>query len=95
MSVIRGLEWTFNTVAEKYENLRPGYVPELYKDIFNYISINQNSNIVEVGIGGGQATLPILKTGCNLTAVEYGTELAELCRNKFKEYPNFSAITAK
>ncbi len=77
------------------KKLRPGYVPELYKDILSYIPINQSSNVVEVGIGGGQATLPILKTGCNLTAVEYGAELAELCRNKFKEYPNFSAITAK
>ena len=95
MSIIKGLEWTFNTVAEKYERLRPGYVPELYTDIFDYIPINQSSNVVEVGIGGGQATLPILKTGCNLTAVEYGTNLAELCRNKFKEYPNFSAVTAK
>lgn len=95
MSVIQGLEWTFNTVAEKYEKMRPGYVPELYEDIFNYIPVNKKSNVVEVGIGGGQATLPILKTGCNLTAVEYGSELAELCREKFREYPNFSAVTAK
>jgi hypothetical protein len=60
MSAIQGLEWTFNIVAEKYEKLRPGYVPELYKDIFNYIPINQSSKVVEVGIGGGQATLPIV-----------------------------------
>lgn len=40
MAVIQGLEWTFNTVAEKYEKLRPGYVPELYKDIFSYTPIN-------------------------------------------------------
>ncbi|GLB31722.1 hypothetical protein LAD12857_36450 [Lacrimispora amygdalina] len=79
MSVIHGLEWTFNTEAEKYEKMRPGYVPELYEDIFNYIPINKTSNVVEVGIGGGQATLPILKTGCYLTAVEYGSNLAELC----------------
>ena len=91
----KGLEWTFNTDARKYEKMRPGYVKELYNDIFNYISINNTSNVVEVGIGGGQATLPVLKTGCKLTAVEYGQNLAELCRDKFKDFSNFTAITGK
>lgn len=95
MPVNKGLEWTFNTQAQNYEKMRPGYVNELYKDIFNYIPIDKSSNVVEVGIGGGQATLPFLETGCTLTAFESGANLAELCRNKFKEYPNFSAITAK
>lgn len=72
MSVIKGLEWTFNTQAEKYEKMRPGYVAELYDDIFKFVDICANSNVIEIGIGGGRATLPILKTGCRLTAVEYG-----------------------
>jgi hypothetical protein len=62
------MEWTFNTEAEKHEKMRPGYVSELYEDIFKYISMDESSNVVEIGIGGGQATLPILKTGCKLTA---------------------------
>lgn len=95
MPVIKGLEWTFNTEAEKYENMRPGYVPELYEDIFNYITIDKTSNVLEVGIGGGQATLPILKTGCKLTAVEYGENFAKLCCQKFMEFSNFSTVTAK
>lgn len=94
MPVIKGLEWTFNTEAERYEKMRPGYVSELYDDIFKYISIGKASNVVEIGIGGGQATLPILKSGCKLTAVEYGDNLAELCRQKFKEFSGFSAVTA-
>ena len=95
MPVIKGLEWTFNTEAEKYEKMRPGYVPELYEDIFNYITIDKTSNVLEVGIGGGQATLPILKTGCKLTAVEYGENFAKLCCQKFMEFSNFSTVTAK
>ncbi len=95
VSITKGLEWTFNTEAEKYEKMRPGYVSELYEDIFKYIPINESSNVIEIGIGGGQATLPILKTGCKLTAVECGENLAELCRQKFKEFPKFSAVTAK
>lgn len=95
MSIIKGLEWTFNTEAEKYEKMRPGYVSELYEDIYNYILIDKTSNVVEIGIGGGQATLPILKTGCTLTAVEYGENLAELCRHKFNEFSGFSVVSKK
>lgn len=95
MEVIKGLEWTFDTVADVYEKLRPGYVAEMYQAIFDYIPVNELSNVVEVGIGSGQATLPVLKTGCKLTAVEYGENFSELCREKFKDYPGFSVITDK
>lgn len=95
MAVIKGLEWTFDTVASTYEKLRPGYVGELYQAIFDYIPITESSKVIEVGIGGGQATLPILQTGCELTAVEYGAHFSELCREKFKAYPKFSVITGK
>ncbi len=95
MPSIKGLEWTFDTNAKTYEKLRPDYPSELYEDIFTQIQLNNTSNAVEVGIGGGQATLPILKTGCNLVAVEYGENLSELCREKFKDFPNFKVVTSK
>ncbi len=93
--IIKGLEWTFDTMASTYEKFRPGYTDELYKMIFDYIALNDSCYAVEVGIGGGQATLPFLKTGCNVTAVEYGEHFSELCKEKFKEYSNFSVITNK
>ncbi len=95
MGIIKGLEWTFDTVASTYEKLRPGYNDELYKMLFDYIPIDKSSNVVEIGIGGGQATLPVLKTGCKLTAVEYGEQFSALCRDKFKNYPDFNVITNK
>lgn len=92
---MNGLGWTFDTVASTYEKLRPGYVDELYQTIFYYAPINNTSRVVEIGIGGGQATLPFLKTGCNLTAIDYGENFCKICRKKFKEYTNFSAISGK
>jgi ubiquinone/menaquinone biosynthesis C-methylase UbiE len=89
------LKGTFDTNAKVYEKMRPGYVSKLYEDIFRKIAIDNNSNVIEVGIGGGQATLPILKTGCNLTAVEYGKNLAELCHRKFEKFSNFSVVREK
>lgn len=95
MAIIQGQEWTFDTVADTYARMRPGYPKELYERIFDYHPLDARSRAVEVGIGGGQATLPILQTGCSLTAVEYGANFSALCREKFRDYPGFSAITDK
>lgn len=95
MADIKGLEWTFDTVAPIYEKVRPGYVDELYQTIFDYIPIHESGNVIEIGIGGGQATLPVLKTGCKFTAVEHGENFSKRCREKFRDYPNFSVITEK
>ena len=95
MPIIKGLEWTFDTVAQQYEKLRPEYVPGLYQDLFRYKQIDETSQAIEIGIGGGQATLPVLKTGCQVTAVESGKNFSELCREKFREFPGFSVVTSK
>ena len=92
---MEGLEWTFDTVASAYEKYRPGYVSELYQTILDYIPICETNKVIEVGIGGGQATLPFLRLGCELTAVEYGAHFSELCKEKFKGFPKFSVITSK
>ena len=92
---IKGLEGTFDTVVSKYEKMRPGYAPELYQTIFDYAPIGEDSRVVEVGSGSGQATKPVLDTGCQLTAVEYGENLSELLKENFKEYPNLTVMTGK
>ncbi len=95
MSATDGLGWTFDTAVSNYDKMRPGYVDGLYQAIFNYIPIDENSIVAEVGSGSGQATLPVLKTGCKLTAVEYGENFSELLKNKFKDFQKFSVVTGK
>lgn len=95
MPVNQGKGWTFNTVADNYEKIRPGYPDELYQVLFAYAPLDPSGSALEIGIGAGQATLPVLTTGCTLTAVEYGDQLAQLCRKKFSEYSCFSVITGR
>ncbi len=95
MPVIKGLGWTFDTVSATYEKLRPGYVDELYDTLFAYQRLNAGSHAIEVGIGGGQATKPVLDTGCTVTAVEPGENFCALCKEKFAAYPGFSVINSK
>lgn len=95
MASIQGLGWTFDTVANLYEKLRPGYVEAMYRDIFSYRPITEKSKAIEVGIGGGQATKPVLKTGCQVMAVEPGENFCSLCKERFKSYPGFSVMQGK
>lgn len=79
----------FDEVVELYDKMRPTYVPELYQDIFNYKQIGRDSKVLEIGIGTGQATKPILETGCELTAIESGSNLATYVNEKYCEYQTF------
>ena len=91
---IKGLGWTFDTVAEEYDMWRPTYVAELFNDIFAYSGISSTSKALEIGMGTGQATRPVLETGCNIVAVEVGKNLAEIAKQKFKDYSNISVVNA-
>lgn len=95
MAIIDGQGWTFDTVASAYEKMRPGYPEELYHALLQYQPLTESSNVLEIGIGAGQATLPILQTGSKVTAVEYGEHFSEIVRRKFRPYPNFAVITGK
>lgn len=90
MPVIEGLSWTFDTVTQEFDKWSPTYNKELYEDLFAYKKIDNQSKVLEIGIGTGKATVPVLQTGCHLTAVELGKNLSDFCRIKFNDYPNFS-----
>ena len=95
MPVLPGLERTFDSIAQAYDRWRPGYGDAAYQAIFAYCPVSAQSNVVEIGIGSGQATRPFLQKGCHVTAVEPGEQFAALCRAKFQEYPAFLIRTGK
>lgn len=94
MSIVKNLEWTFDTIADEYDNRTPNYPSELYLDIFNSVSINCFSKVMEIGIGTGQVTLPFLNKGCCLTAVELGKNLTAITKKKYENFKNFHIVNA-
>lgn len=82
----------FDIDPVNYDLSRPKYPKELYSDVFKECSINSNSQILEIGIGTGQATLPFLESGANVTAVELGKNLASFTAYKYKNYDNFKLM---
>ena len=91
-NIFPGLETTFNTVAEQYDRMRPTYVEALYDDVWKYGGFAENISAVEIGIGTGQATQPVLNRGASVTAVELGADLASFCAAKFGKESRFSVV---
>ena len=79
---------SFNEDAANYDRWRPGYPDGVFEEIVRYSGIGPGKRALEIGIGTGQATGPILKTGCAVTAVELGEKLAAYSKEKFREFPN-------
>ena len=71
------LRETFNKNEENYDRYRPGYPEELFNDIISYSGLKEDSTVIEVGTGTGQATFPFILKGCNVTGIELGDRLSE------------------
>ena len=89
----------FDRQAEGYDLARPEYPPELYSDIFAYCPIDESSRVLEIGLGTGKASGPVLETGCSLTGLEPGGNLGDLAKKRLGGYENldhkFQGLGAK
>ena len=90
-----GNEKYFDENVVLYDKFRPTYTTELYGDIIKYANITESNNILEIGCGTGNATLPFIQTGARVTAVELGKNLSEYTRQKFSSYKNFTVINER
>lgn len=79
----------FDTIPEQFDCYRPRYRDELFADMIAMAQIGPGKTVLEIGPGTGQATEPILKTGCDYLGIELGEHLAAFMQNKFGSYSNF------
>ncbi|MBS5914160.1 MAG: class I SAM-dependent methyltransferase [Paenibacillus macerans] len=86
------LRLTFNEDVLNYDKMRPTYIEELFHDVIQFSNLDNSKTALEIGIGPGQATLPFLNTGCKVTAVELGEDLAKFSDQKFSKFANFNVI---
>jgi SAM-dependent methyltransferase len=81
------LRSTFNTVAQDYDAIRPGYPEELVNDIFSFASLPSTSRCLEIGCGTGQATLPFARRGCEILCLDIGEQLLARAAEKLRPFP--------
>jgi len=84
----------FDSIPEEFDKWRPRYCDGLFSDIIKFSQLDSSKAVLEIGPGTGQATEPILKTGCAYLAIEIGENFAEFMNNKYKSYDNFKLVNA-
>lgn len=87
-----GNETYFDENVLAYDECRPTYGKEIYGDILPFAGIHKESRILEIGCGTGNATLPFLRSGARVTAVEKGENLSRFVADKFASFPNFRVV---
>lgn len=85
---------TFDKIPESFDKYRPRYCKELFQELEIACGLNPEKKVLEIGSGTGQATEPILKTGCDYTAIELGENFTSFMQNKFSCYRNFHIVNA-
>lgn len=82
----------FDKIPEDFERGRTRYCAEAFKDIIDFSQLGRDKAVLEIGPGTGQATEPILKSGCDYLAIELGKHLADYTKKKFADYKNFNIV---
>lgn len=83
----------FDEVARKYDQVRPGYPDAMYDDIIAFSYIPAGGNILEIGCGTGQATLPFARLGYQIQCIEIGEHLAQVARENLADFPKIKVVT--
>ena len=82
----------FDTIPEQFDKFRPRYSAELFEYFIRKAGIGTETKVLEIGPGTGQATDPILDTGCDYNAIELGEHLYEKMKEKYDTRPNFHIV---
>jgi SAM-dependent methyltransferase len=73
---------SFDKVAVLYEHARPHYPLAVVDDLFSLTGLQPGCNVLEIGCGTGQITVPLAERGVRITALEPGPRLAAIARAK-------------
>ncbi|MCX4745717.1 methyltransferase domain-containing protein [Kitasatospora sp. NBC_01287] len=75
---------SYGSVAEVYDQARPGYPPELFAHLAERVP---GRRVLEVGAGTGKATLGLLAQGFSVTCVEPVAEMAAVLARRTEGEP--------
>ncbi|MCR5500736.1 MAG: Type 1 glutamine amidotransferase-like domain-containing protein [Acetatifactor sp.] len=82
----------FDTIPDQFDKFRPRYSDELFAYLIAEAGIGPGKRVLEIGPGTGQATEPVLRTGCEYHAIELGEHLYRKMQEKYGKLPNFSIM---
>ncbi|MBL7032942.1 MAG: class I SAM-dependent methyltransferase [Candidatus Delongbacteria bacterium] len=85
---------TFSLAAIDYDAVRPGYPAAMYDDLLTYAQLPSSARIFEIGCGSGQATLPLARSGYQVTCIDPAPALVEIARVKVNGFSGVKILTS-
>lgn len=82
----------YSSVAQAYNQTRPGYPQELMKRVLELANIPGNGRILEIGSGPGNATLAFAPIGFSMVCLEPNPDFCQLARQNCQQYSNVEII---
>ena len=78
--------FTFNKVAELYDQARAGYPQALYDDLMELANLSAGEAVLEVGCGTGKATEEFARRALNVIALDPGAEMIAAARRRLAPF---------
>ena len=82
----------FDILADEYDAVRAGYVPELIEDVLAFADLGEHEPVLEVGCGPGTATRLFAPRVARLTAVEPSARFVEIVRSNMVAHAHVDIV---
>ncbi len=66
---------------KKYKENFPIYPAKLDVDLKKYLNLVPGKEVLDLGIGQGMNSIPLVELGYNVTGVDYSSKCLEICKN--------------
>ncbi|MGW7544824.1 class I SAM-dependent methyltransferase [Streptomyces sp. NPDC054770] len=84
----------FDEDAERYERARPRYPASLTEELVRVTGAGPGSRVLEIAPGTGKLTVDLARSGCSVTAVEIGPNLAAVARRQLAAFSEVDVVVA-
>ncbi|MBI4220737.1 MAG: methyltransferase domain-containing protein [Chloroflexi bacterium] len=78
----------YGSVAELYDEVRPGYPDALIADVIRLSGIPETGRMLEIGCGPGKATIQLAPSGRRILCIEPVPEMIDVARRRCAGFPN-------
>ena len=85
---------TFNSAADLYDKVRPGYPEALIDDVISLSALPEDGRILEIGCATGKATELFARRGYSMVCLDIGADLANVAARKLADLPNVEIVVS-